>query len=233
MRLRKNFLFFLENFAEQLPAIKTSVATEIKNGLLSGWQKIRNTNLFGRRFGKKVWMVVVIALLVLLLVVGGQKLYQALRLRSMSSGSTPQMKGPLATQDINKEFSFPLKNTKGEEVTTFKYIVEKAELRDEIIVKGQKATAVKGRVFLIINLKINNDYIQTIVINTKDFIRLSVNGNENELLAPDIHNDPVEAQAISTKYTRLGFPINDSDESLVLWVGEINGDKQKIDLKFH
>ena len=57
-----------------------------------------------------------------------------------------------------------------------------------------------------------------------------MNANENELLAPDTHNDPVEIQAISTKFTRVGFIINDSDKDLVLHVGEIQGDKEKIEL---
>jgi hypothetical protein len=57
-----------------------------------------------------------------------------------------------------------------------------------------------------------------------------VNGNTSELLAPDIHNDPVEVQAISTKPTRVGFPINDTDKKLTLFIGEINGQKDKVEL---
>lgn len=135
-----------------------------------------------------------------------------------------------AGQDINKEFSFPLVNGKGEEVSNIKYIIKEAELRDEIIVKGKKATAIEGRVFLIFTLKIINEHNQSIEMDTRDYMRLSVNRNEEEWLAPDIHNDPVEIQAISTKNTRLGFPINDSDTNLVLRVGEINGEKEKISL---
>lgn len=142
------------------------------------------------------------------------------------------VKGASSTTNINKEFSFPLKDSKGKEISNFKYMLEKAELRDEIIVKGKKATAVKGRVFLILTLKITNEYTQSIEVNTKDYVRLSVNGNRDEWLAPDIHNDPVKVQAISTKYTRVGFPINESDKDLVLRVGEINGEKEEINLAF-
>ncbi len=137
-----------------------------------------------------------------------------------------------ASTDVGKEFTFPLKNSKGEELSSIKYKLEKADLRDEIIYKGKRATAVKGRDFLIINLKITNEYKQSIELKTRDYIRLSVNGNEEEWLAPDIHNDPVEIQAISTKYTRVGFPINESDTNLVLRVGEIDGEKEKIPLNF-
>ena len=137
----------------------------------------------------------------------------------------------IATQIIGREFEFPLTSGEGEELGKFRFVIDKAEINDEIIVKGQKATAVDGRVFLLITLKISNDYEQAIELNTRDYIRLAVNGDNEELLAPDIHNDPVEIQAISTKYTRVGFPINDTDKDLVLYVGEINGEKQFIDLE--
>ena len=146
------------------------------------------------------------------------------------SSSNTDIKAPSATQDINREFVFPLRDTLGEEVSKLKYILEKAETRDEIVVKGQKATAIRGRTFLIITLKIKNEHNKTIQVNTRDYIRMSVNGNENEWLAPEVHNDPVEIQAISTKFTRVGFPINTTDKDIVLRVGEINGDKEKIDL---
>lgn len=141
-----------------------------------------------------------------------------------------QLKAAKAKAELNHEFSFPLNNEKGIEVSRIKYVLQNVELRDEIVVKGKKATAIKGRTFMIINLKIVNDFERSIEINTKDYIRLSVNGLETELLAPDIHNDPVTIQAISTKYSRVGFPINDTDTNLKLKVGEINGEKQTLDI---
>lgn len=153
---------------------------------------------------------------------------------SNSPGSDQQfvLPPPKATKQINQEFSFPLKSQTGEVVSSIKYAIDNVELRNQIVVKGKKATAVKGRTFLIINIKIVNDFEKAIEINTKDYVRLLVNGNEAELLAPDIHNDPVTIQAISTKYSRIGFPINDTDTNLKLRVGEINGEKQTLDINF-
>lgn len=136
---------------------------------------------------------------------------------------------PLATQEINKTFNFPLLDDKGKEVAKIKYVLESANLQDAFIYQGKTATAVKGRTFLIFNLKITNPYTKTIEINAKDYIRVKMNGSE-EQLAPEIHNDPVQIQADSTKYTRIGLPINDTDKNLIILVGELDGKKEEIKL---
>jgi len=139
---------------------------------------------------------------------------------------------PISTKNINKDFKFSLRDDKGKEISTFTYAVESVELRKEIMVKGQRATAIKGRVFLIINLKLVNTIKQGINVNARDYLRLSVNGNTNELLAPEIHNDPVEVQAISTKYTRVGYAVNEDDRNYILRVGEIDEKKETIKFNF-
>lgn len=152
-----------------------------------------------------------------------------------SKGATPQntqeVKAARATTSVNHELTFPLKDEKGKEISKVIYTIESAELRDEIIVKGTKATSATGRTFLILNLKIKNEYEKAVQVNSRDYVRLFVNGNE-EALAPEIHNDPVEVQAISTKYTRIGFPINISDSDLKIKIGEIKGERQEVELKF-
>lgn len=132
--------------------------------------------------------------------------------------------------NLNRVYEFPIRDNKGVEVSKIRYEITSIELYDSIIYKGQRARAVEGRAFLILNLKLLNQYTQEIAINSRDYIRLSVN-KKDEKIAPDIHNDPVKVQAISTKYTRIGFPINESDKNnLNLYVGEINGEKQAIDV---
>lgn len=179
--------------------------------------------------GKKIFYIFGAAFIVTILFIGIIRL-----LSSGNSGGSSDNKvaAARATTELGREFEFPLISDSGEEVSKIKYKLELAELRSEIVVKGQKATAIKGREFLIINLKITNEHNQSIEINTRDYIRLSVNKNENEWLAPDIHNDPVNVQAISTKYTRIGFPINSNDKNLVLQIGEINGSKDRIKVDF-
>lgn len=152
------------------------------------------------------------------------------QLTPKSSSRPIQTNPPIASQQINKSFDFPVNDAQGRQITTIKYVVQSADLQNQIVVKGQTATAIAGRAFLIINLKLTNNSDKDIQINTRDYLRLTVNGNDTEHLAPDIYNDPVDVQAISTKYTRAGFAINTTDKNLKLYVGEISGDKTPIQL---
>lgn len=188
----------------------------------------------GSKFlGNKVVRITLIVIIVFIVIIGISRLFGGgSNTTTTSSQQEIQVKGATAETKIGKEFKFPLIDEAGEDVADFKYLISSVELRDEIVVQGQKATAVEGRGFLIINLKITNDNDQPIELNTRDYIRLSVNGDKDEWLAPDIHNDKVEVQAISTKNTRLGFPISDSDSQLVLRVGEIDGEKEEIEISF-
>jgi len=197
---------------------------------------------FNNKFNKKKLMRLALPVLLILIVVGSIAALLNRPVKTSTSNGVLAAKNrnekvevapALATMKVNKEYKFPIKDERGKDIDTFTYIVESAELRDEIVVKGQRATSVEGRTFLILNLKIVNKSSQRIGLNTRDYVRLSVNGKGDELLAPDIHNDPVEIQAISTKYTRLGFPINDTDTKLKVSVGEIDGTKQSIDLTFN
>jgi hypothetical protein len=188
-----------------------------------------------RRFVKKSTLLPFAVVGVVVLIVGvlvmrnATSTTGAVSVPTLSNDKRITVEKPKAEQKLNKVYNFPLKDQTGKEVSKFSYEIQNAELRDSILVKGQKATAVKGRTFLIINLKITNNFNKDIQLNVKDFVRLTT-GNSTEKLAPDIHNDPVDVQAISTKYTRVGFPINDTDKNLSLQVGEITGSKEVIKL---
>ncbi len=132
---------------------------------------------------------------------------------------------------INRWFTFPMRDNSGSEVTQISYGVDSAELRNEIILNGQTATAAPGRVFLIFNIRLRNDSSQPVQLATGDYVRLNTN-NGQDWLAPEINNDPVIVQAISTKLTRLGFPINQTATDFKLQVGEIKGDKTTFEVNF-
>lgn len=177
---------------------------------------------------RRFWLIVSIIIAVALIFLWGSTLFKNSTV-STSSTSKVAIQPPTKTMDLNREFSFPLKDDKGAEISKIKVTFQSAEIRDEIVIKQQKAAAIKGKAFLVLNIKIQNESDKAIEINTKNYIRLSVNNNQ-EWLAPEIHNDPVSVQPISTKLTRLGFVIAESDKNLKLRIGEINGPKTTIDL---
>lgn len=175
---------------------------------------------------------IIVGIIVLILILWSVSAFTSKTSSKIVAGESSnkfKLEKPKAQQILNKTYEFPIRDAKGKEVSKIKYTLERAELRDEIIVKGQKASAVEGRTFLIINLKITNDFDKPIQINARDYIRLIIN-NSPEKLAADIHNDPVEVLAISTKLTRIGFPINDNDKNLTLQIGEVNSKKDTIKL---
>ncbi|MDP3941150.1 MAG: hypothetical protein Q8Q49_02470 [bacterium] len=135
---------------------------------------------------------------------------------------------PLAVEELNKTYTYIVDKSAPKEIK-IKFTIQSCELRDQIVVKGQPAVAVKGRVFFVCNLKLVNDSTTPVAMQTRDYMRLIVDGSPDKL-APDIHNDPVQIQAISSKYSRLGFAIDDSFKKLVLQVGEISGKKEQIEL---
>lgn len=179
----------------------------------------------------KSYIFIGLAVLIIVFLLVRFNPFSASNSQAATGGSKASIKEAIATQPLNRVFKFPLKGEKDVVIGEIKYVIENAELRDEIIVKGKKANAVSGRTFLTFNLKITNDTNQTISMNTKDYIRLFVNGNEQEPLSPSIHNDPVVVDAISVKPTRIGFAINESDKDLKIKVGEIKGEKQEIVLE--
>lgn len=212
-----------------LPNIFFQTVTTLTNrfegiNLPSSFRNFRRSNILFP-LNRYIGIFVVILLVILSFYLGGRFARSSITYQD----GRPAPAVAKAKQILNKELAVPLKDSDGKEVTKIKYVIETVELQDSIIVKGQRANAVKGRTFLLLNLKITNDYSQGVEINSKDYIRLSVNG-KIELLAADIHNDPVKIQAISTKYTRIGFPINDSDKNLMLKVGEIKGQKETVKL---
>lgn len=148
---------------------------------------------------------------------------------SLPTETPTPFQNPSKKGELNKKFSFPITDSSGNSVSGVEYTLTEYEIMDEITIKGQTAKAITGRKFLIINIKVDNHLDRAIEINTKDYIRLSVNNSEN-WLAPDIHSDPVEIQPISTKFTRLGFAINETDTDFALQLGELNTQKEIVSI---
>lgn len=182
-----------------------------------------------KSFYNRFRLPIILTMVVILVIVVGLISTNAL---SSENNSTATLNNYQTSQVVlNRDFTFPINDQNNREIAKITYTLDKAELTREIIVQGEKATAAPGRAFLIINLKVKNDFNQPIEVNTRDYIRLTIKDNP-DLLAPDIHNDPVAVQAISTKYTRIGFPVDENQKSFQLHVGQIRGEKTIVDMEF-
>ncbi|OGG03274.1 hypothetical protein A2W14_00340 [Candidatus Gottesmanbacteria bacterium RBG_16_37_8] len=215
------------NFKDRFLKLKNKISAP------SFFQRSRRSRLLNQRgtTKKNLYIVAGAVILLIIIVVLLTNVAGLTGQRLSTASNQPEIESPLATEKIGRIFEFPFKDDKNNVIGKVSYTIENAEIRNQIYVKGQQANALKGKTFLIVALKLKNDYKQGIKINTRDYIRLSANNNKNEWLAPNIHNDPVEVQAQSIENTRLGFIINEKDSNLLLRIGEIAGPKEEIKLK--
>lgn len=151
---------------------------------------------------------------------------------STNSSSQVNLSQPYITKQINQSFSFPIKDSSGNQIAAFTYTMQSLNLQNEIIIKGQKAEAIQGRTFLILTIKVTNPTQHTLSLNSRDFVRISLD-NSKDRLAPSIHNDPIIIQPISTEYSRLALPINTTTKQVTLFIGEITGVKKSISISLH
>ena len=82
-------------------------------------RKFRLPFLNSKKFFRNLLILVAVPLLLITAV----KLFRDASTKGNSSQRV-EVKGAIAGQDINREFSFPLKNDKGEEVSKIKYLVD-------------------------------------------------------------------------------------------------------------
>ena len=150
--------------------------------------------------------------------------------RLVTGGNNASSQSTAVTSDrqiaLDNSIEIPISTTSDESIT---YRLDNAEITGDIVLKGQKARAVSGKIFLLLNLKLTNPSEKRVSISTRDYLRLSVAGTEDKL-APSIHNDPVEVQPISDQFTRVGFSVPADASEFTLYMGEIDGDKTEIPL---
>lgn len=224
----------LEKNAQKLKGLLFSVFAASRGERIAGGNKLSTSIKMPKINKNNIFRVIVPIIIFVVIIIAIFAVFGGKRDGNVAGVSTTStsLDGDVKTTPINKTFQFPLKDDKGVTQGKFSYEITTAELRHHIVVKGQNATSVAGRVFLIVNLKIVNTLSQGLKINSRDYIRVSVNGNDKEWFAPDIHNDPVDAQAISTTDTRVGMAINESDKNIRLQIGEISGKKEVIPVTF-
>ena len=187
----------------------------------------KNTQKISRKF----WRTSLVIIGVIILIIGARSLVLRIKAKpAVMSNSVSTVADPL-TVPIEREFSFKVYDKDKTLSDPVRYVITTVQLTKQIVIKGQKATAVSGRAFLILNLKLVNEFDKSLFLNTRNYVRIQPNGSQDKL-APEIHNDTVEVQPLSTKLTRIGMPVSETDKKFTLHVGELEGEKQQIEINF-
>ena len=144
--------------------------------------------------------------------------------------SSENLAAPLAEKDLDYTFSFTASDAQGYAAGNVNFLITKAEKTKEVLVQGRPANAKGEKAFLVLNIEIENADTQDRYIAPVDYLRLV--GEDGKLFAADIHSEVVKVQPISTKITRVGFVINESENYFNFQIGELNADKQNIEVTF-
>jgi hypothetical protein len=118
-------------------------------------------------------------------------------------------------------------------------VIRTAEKSQDILIKGQPATAKNGSAFLVLQVDLKNPSTERLIISPLNMLRLIV---DNQKRAAEIYTEEVPqirgsvvVEPDSTKVTRVGFVLTPDiiSKALKLQIGDVNAaDKTVIDLKF-
>ena len=136
---------------------------------------------------------------------------------------------PAKQTAIGKRLEIPIRTAKGVE-TADKLIITSTTVdrANRILIQGKPATARDTKAFLIINLEIENSTVNQLTVRPVDFIRLQDDAGRN--FAPDVHNDDVTVEPVSIKKTRVGFVVDESQNTFKFLFGELNGTKEVVEV---
>ena len=134
-----------------------------------------------------------------------------------------------ATVNINRAFEFMAVNAKKQEVPVT-FTITTIERKDEIKVKGDPRRLTGGRDFVLVRIEIENDATERVAIASADRVRLE--GGGGKLFAPDYHNGNVVVDPISVRRDLLAFIVDTDVKKLTFLVGELEGEKQRIEVSF-
>ncbi len=133
--------------------------------------------------------------------------------------------------NINRKFEVPIKNKDGSETgEKLGITITDIEKTNEILIKNSPAKTKNGKIFLVINMEIQNDTKKQLTVKPVDMVRLI--GDDGRSYAPDVHNNEVSAEPVSLRKTRVGYVVDRSKNSFKLFVGEVRGQQEPIEVSF-
>ena len=175
--------------------------------------------------------VVLIGIVILILVIGISLLGRSSS--NSSGGSKAQVSSTssknVPTVEINKSFEFSAINAKKEKVN-IKFNLATAERKNEVKVKGEARQVTGTKDYLLLRIELENTNPERLAFATADYIRLQ--GDGDKLFAPDFHNGNVIIDPLSVKRDLVAYVVDKEDKNFTILVGELEGEKQKIEINF-
>ena len=135
------------------------------------------------------------------------------------------------TVKIGKSYELIARTEKKEKTTgRFTLTITAAKFADSILVQGKRATPVKGKLFLIINMEITNPHkiaLYAFPVDLFRFIR-----DDGQKFAPSVHQGIVLIRPEATKKSNVAFVVLPDDKNFKIEVGGINESKEIIEINF-
>ena len=134
-----------------------------------------------------------------------------------------------ASAEINKSFEFQAINiAKKEKPVSF--TITTIERKDEIKVKNEARRTTSDKDYLLVRIELENTQPEKLAIATADYIRLEDKAGKK--YAPDYHNGAVVIDPIAVRKDLVAFVVTKKQKDFVLYVGELQGEKQRIEVIF-
>ncbi|NTV30487.1 DUF4352 domain-containing protein [candidate division WWE3 bacterium] len=149
----------------------------------------------------------------------------------ISKSKTNDAEGVIASKTLNKEYNFIARDAQGYFTdANINLKITTVQKQEEVLVKGNRATARNGKAFLIFEVSLKNDSNQVLYLNPLDLVRLVE--SDGGKVAPQVHQGNVEVRPQSTKKSNFGFIVEHDAKDFAIQIGELDGNKDNLSVKF-
>lgn len=142
---------------------------------------------------------------------------------------------PQKRVELNRDFEFAIQviNDQGNftnKTKKIKFILTDAELKKEIKLKGESKEANEGQLYLILRIELQNDTSDRLAIISNKYIRLT--DPNSKKYSPDFHNAMIAIDPLSVRRDLVAYIVNADTKTFTFQVGELEGEKQPIEISF-
>ena len=180
-----------------------------------------NLSRYGRKFRSflpKIFMIAGVIIVIGLLVVF---------LNRAGQGST------LATAkvSINQTFQISARDKDGRSLNkSFPLNVTSAEKVNSVLIQGKKYNARSGKQFLLLNYEMDNPDKIVYYSNPTDLFRYI--RSDGKKFAPTVYQGITQVRPDSTKNSNVGFVIDAEANNFTVEMGDLDGQRQILEIKF-